>query len=83
MKLLYFAWVRTQIGKSHEEIAKPEGVETVGDLIAYLAGRGAGYAAAFARPQTIRAAINQDYVQHDHILGAADEVALFPPVTGG
>ncbi len=83
MRVLYFAWVRSQIGKPAEEFAKPAGVETVGDLILWLTTRGAGYAAAFAKPAAIRAAINQDYVRHDHPIGADDEIALFPPVTGG
>jgi molybdopterin synthase sulfur carrier subunit len=83
MRLLYFAWVRGQIGKPVEDIDKPEGIETVGELIHWLAARGGGYATAFAKPAAIRAAINQDYVKHDQPIGVDDEIALFPPVTGG
>ena len=83
VKLLYFAWVRQKIGKSEETIALPAGVATVGDLIAWLATRGAGYADAFADPKRLRAAVNQDHVAFDARVSSDDEVAFFPPVTGG
>lgn len=83
MTLLYFAWVRQKIGRSEEAIALPDGVATVGDLAAWLAKRGAGYAEAFADPKRLRAAVNQDHVAFDARVSADDEVAFFPPVTGG
>lgn len=83
MTLLYFAWVRQKIGRSEESLALPEGVATVADLAAWLAGRGSGYADAFADPGRLRAAVNQDHVPFDTRLGPDDEVAFFPPVTGG
>ena len=83
MTLLYFAWVRQKIGRSEETIALPDGVVTVGDLAVWLAKRGAGYAEAFADPKRLRAAVNQDHVAFDARVSANDEVAFFPPVTGG
>jgi molybdopterin synthase sulfur carrier subunit len=83
MKLLYFAWVRTRLGKEGEILAKPEGVSDVRGLLVWLATLGPGYAAAFARPRVIRAAINHAYVKPDHPIAEEDEIALFPPVTGG
>ncbi len=83
MTLLYFAWVRQKIGRSEETIALPQGVKTVADLAVWLAARGAGYAQAFADPGRLRAAVNQDHVAFDTVLGPDDEVAFFPPVTGG
>jgi len=83
MKILYFAWVRQRIGKSEEDIALTQETATVADLIALLAGRGGGYAEAFEDPSRIRAAVNQDHVRFDAKLANADEVAFFPPVTGG
>ncbi|MGB6620570.1 MAG: MoaD/ThiS family protein, partial [Xanthobacteraceae bacterium] len=44
MKLRYFAWVRERIGKAEEDVTPPAGVATVGDLVAWLAQRGEGYA---------------------------------------
>jgi len=83
MKLRYFAWVRERIGRAEEEIELPEGVDDVSQLIAWLTGRDAGYAAAFAEPRIIRAAIDQEHVDHSAPIRGAGEVAFFPPMTGG
>ncbi len=83
MKLLYFAWVRSRIGIAEEEAAPPPDVATVGQLLDWLAGRGANYAAALKERKLVKVAVNQDYVGPDHPLRPGDEVALFPPVTGG
>ena len=83
MKLIYFAWLRTRIGLGEERIELPAAIRNVGELIAWLKTRGPGYAAALADPAVVRVAVNQDYVGPDHALAPGDEVALFPPVTGG
>ena len=83
MTILYFAWVRSRIGTGSEAIALPDGVRDVAGLIEWLQRRGGGYADAFADPSQIRVAVNQEYVDSDHPLSDADEVAFFPPVTGG
>ncbi len=83
MKLLYFAWLRTRIGCGEEEIDVPAEVATVADLLRWLEGRGDGYAAALARPDLVRVAVNQEFASAETPVTAGDEVALFPPVTGG
>lgn len=83
MRVLYFAWVRERVGLPEEDVQPPPEVRTVGDLIAWLGERGPGYAHAFERPQVIRAALDHVHAPHDAPLGAAREVALFPPMTGG
>ena len=83
MKILYFAWVRERIGKTEEAVDPPADVTTVGDLIAWLAGRGEEYAYAFEHPNTIRAAIDQRHVRPDAAIAGAGEIAFFPPMTGG
>ncbi|HEY1709984.1 MAG TPA: molybdopterin converting factor subunit 1 [Rhizomicrobium sp.] len=83
MTLLYFAWVRQKIGRSEESLDLPDGVVTISDLAAYLAARGGGYADAFADMKRVRAALNQEHVKFDAALSQNDEVAFFPPVTGG
>ena len=83
MKLLYFAWVRQKIGKSEEAFDPSAGVATVGDLAAELRSRGGGYAQAFGDLSRLRAAVNQEHVALDAPVGPDDEVAFFPPVTGG
>ena len=83
MKLLYFAWLRSKIGTGEEQLTPPSDVVTVRDLIAWLTRRGPAYAEALRDLSRIRVAVNQDYVDLDHAVAAADEVAFFPPVTGG
>ena len=83
MKLLYFAWVRERIGKPEEEIDLPAAVRTVGDLLAFLKGRGEEYAHALIEPKVIRAAVDRVHAAPETPLAGAREVALFPPMTGG
>ena len=83
MKLVYFAWVRERIGKAEEEVALPNDVATVGDLLKWLAGRGEEYAHAFENPKVIRAAIDKSHVKPDTAIAGAREIAFFPPMTGG
>ncbi|MGH6871450.1 MAG: molybdopterin converting factor subunit 1 [Rhizomicrobium sp.] len=83
MTLLYFAWVRQKTGRGEEQIALPDGVRTVGDLARWLGERGPGFADAFADPKRLRAAVNQEHVAFDAAISPGDEVAFFPPVTGG
>jgi sulfur-carrier protein len=83
VKLLYFAWVRERIGKAEEDIDPPAGVATVGDLVAWLTGRGEGYAYAFENPKVIRAAIDKSHVRAEAKIAGAREIAFFPPMTGG
>ena len=83
MRLLYFAWVKEKTGIAAEDVALPDGVATVGELIAWLKTRGPEFANAFDRAEVIRAAIDQTHARHDAEIGGAREIAFFPPVTGG
>ncbi len=83
MNVLYFAWVRQKVGRSDEVIEHTPSLRTVGDLALMLASRGGGYAEAFADMSRLRAAVNQTHVGLEATLAAGDEVAFFPPVTGG
>ncbi len=81
--LLYFAWLREHIGRGEETLELPAAASTVGGLIAFLMARGEGYQAAFAQPDLIRAAVNQTMAEPSTPIAAGDEVAFFPPITGG
>ena len=83
MKLLYFAWLRARIGHAEEDLAVPAEVRDVAGLLLWLRGRGGGYAEALRDLSVVRVAVNQEYVGPDHPIREGDEVALFPPVTGG
>jgi len=83
VRVIYFAWVRERVGLSDEHLSLPDNVRTAGDLITWLSGRGDNYAYALESPSTIRVAVDQLHIEQDELLGAAREIALFPPMTGG
>lgn len=83
MKVLYFGGLRAAIGVGEEEVTPPAEVATLGQLAEWLKGRSPAHAAGFARSRLIRGAINQEYAPMDRPVGAGDEIAFFPPVTGG
>jgi sulfur-carrier protein len=83
VKVLYFAWLRQKIGRGEEVVDLPGAVRTVGELAAWLGSRGGGYADAFADMKRVRVALNQEHVDFAAPVKAGDEVAFFPPVTGG
>jgi len=83
MKVLYFAWLRTKTGIGEEDVSPPEDIATAGALVDWLADRSPRHADALANRKVVRIAVNQEHVGLDHPVRAGDEVALFPPVTGG
>lgn len=83
MKLLYFAWLRQKIGAESEQVTLPADVTDVAGLIVWLKGRGDNYAEALKNDKVIKVAVNQAYARPGTPLKDGDEVALFPPVTGG
>jgi len=83
MRILYFAWLRQKIGVAEEEVTPPAEIHNIAGLRDWLATRSPGHAAAFADAKQIRAAVNQDFATPDHPVVADDEIAFFPPVTGG
>ena len=83
MKILYFAWLRLRIGIGEEDVVVPDTVVDVADLIKWLKSRGPGYAEALKDVSAIRVAVNQEFAELETLIAQADEVALFPPMTGG
>ena len=83
MRLLYFGWVRTRIGIGSETLELPSDITDVRALMDWLKQRGDGYRVAFEDLTTIRVAINQEMATLDSSISSEDEVALFPPMTGG
>jgi molybdopterin synthase sulfur carrier subunit len=83
VKIRFFASVREKLGTDAEELELPAGVTTVADLRSHLRLRGGAWAEAFAEPRLLRTAVNQDMAQPAAAIKGGDEVAFFPPVTGG
>lgn len=83
MKLLYFAWVRERIGVAEENLQLPNNVSSVNDLLAWLTQLSDSHASALCDTNRLRIAVNQTYVEGAHLINDSDEIAIFPPVTGG
>ncbi|CAG0962718.1 Molybdopterin synthase sulfur carrier subunit [Methylophilaceae bacterium] len=82
IKVLYFARLRESLGLSEESIDFGDG-GAVSDLMAELAHRGGKWQEEFDGCRPLRAAVNQTLVPNSASIRAGDEVAFFPPVTGG
>jgi len=83
IKLLYFALLRERVGMPEESLGLPPDVKDVAGLLHWLRGQSPNHAAALADPAMVRVAVNQDYAAMSDPVQDGDEVALFPPVTGG
>ena len=83
MRLIYFAWVKAMTGTAEEEVEIPGEVQNVTGLLDWLEARDPKYARAFSDRGAIRVAVNQEFARPGDPVTDSDEVAFFPPVTGG
>ncbi|MBV5308323.1 molybdopterin converting factor subunit 1 [Chromatium okenii] len=83
VNILYFASLREQLECSGETFALPPAINTVAALRDYLQQRGGCWALAFDPRQPLISAVNQEIAPAHTPIGDGDEVAFFPPVTGG
>ncbi len=84
MKLLYFSWIRERLNRANEDVQLPDDVTTVSELLSWQKSRGEEFSAVFEFEKLVRVAINQEHVDdHSEKLAGADEIAFFPPMTGG
>ena len=81
--VLYFASLRESLGKSSEQIALPATIRDLEGLRALLVARGGAWGEGLASGRPVRAAVNQAMAHGDTRIADGDEVAFFPPVTGG
>lgn len=82
IKVLYFAALREALGTSGETVALPAGCGTLSAVRAFIAARGGDWE-TLAQMKNLRAAINQRMADPASVVSDGDEVAFFPPVTGG
>lgn len=83
IKVLYFARLREALGTGSEDIALPQSVSTLEGLRGVLLARGGAWSEELAATRRVRAAVNQTMADGDTAISDGDEVAFFPPVTGG
>jgi molybdopterin synthase sulfur carrier subunit len=83
LSVLYFARLKEALGRSSERVSLPGSVRTVAGLREHLRTRGGNWETELAPDKAVRAAVNQEMADRDVPLRDGDEVAFFPPVTGG
>ena len=83
MIIKYFSWIREHVGKSEEFIELPQNVTTISELINYLNKLNDDYKKVFEKKDLIKIAINKTYCSVETKISNNDEIAFFPPVTGG
>ena len=82
-QILYFASLRDRIGRAEEQVVLPPEVRTVRALLAWLQELEPAFAVLVGEGRAVRVAINQEFAAPDDPVAPGDEIALFPPVTGG
>ena len=83
IRICYFASLREQVGLGEETLALPPGVGDIAGVRSWLRQRGGAWAEAFADGRPVLCAVNQTMAQPAQAIVDGDEVAFFPPVTGG
>ena len=83
IQIIFLARFRERFGVSREAFQLTADIDTVSALLAALRQRGGAFADELAEGRAFRVAVNQEVVALDHRITAGDEVAIFPPVTGG
>ena len=83
MVVKYFSWIKEHIGKSEEQINLPNYITNVNLLINYLNELDEKYNIIFEKKELIKIAVNKTYSSFDASINNSDEIAFFPPVTGG
>ena len=83
MVVKYFSWIKEHIGKSEEQIDLPSNITNVSQLINYLNEIDEKYNIIFEKKELIKIAVNKTYSSFDDKISNSDEIAFFPPVTGG
>jgi len=83
IRVLYFAGLREQLGSSGEDLDAAPAITTVAGLHTLLMARGGAWKTALAQGRAVRVSVNQEMAQPTTPVSPGDEVAFFPPVTGG
>ncbi len=81
--ILYFARLRESLGLAREQMDVSQNIDSVADLLAHLRTRGEPWSTALGDGESVLTAVNQEIARPDTRIRDGDEVAFFPPVTGG
>ena len=83
MKIIYFSWLKEILGISEENIRPPKNIKNVENLIKWLSTKSIKHKKVFLKSKNIHCAINHKIVNKSNKIKNKDEIAFFPPFTGG
>ncbi|PPR76778.1 MAG: Molybdopterin synthase sulfur carrier subunit [Alphaproteobacteria bacterium MarineAlpha2_Bin1] len=83
MKVVYFAWVRERVGINYEIIELPEDIKSIETLLSFLSLKSPAHKDALSNRKLLKFSVNFEFVEITQRIKNDDEVAIFPPVTGG
>ena len=83
MKILYFSWIKDQIGKAEESLDIKDNIQTIEELVNFLKNINDNYKSVFTDVSSIKVSINMEIASFKDKINIEDEVAFFPPMTGG
>tara|TARA_E500000178_G_C16983595_1_gene737070 strand:- start:410 stop:661 length:252 start_codon:yes stop_codon:yes gene_type:complete len=83
MKILYFSWIKDQIGKAEESLDIKDNIQTIEELVNFLKNINDNYKSVFTDVSSIKVSINMEIASFKDKINKEDEVAFFPPMTGG
>ncbi len=83
MKILYFSWIKDQIGNAEESLDIKDNIQTIEELVNFLKNINDNYKSVFTDVSSIKVSINMEIASFKDKINKEDEVAFFPPMTGG
>ena len=83
MKILYFSWIKDKLGKSQEMVQIDNNIKNVENLIEFLKNKNEDYMKVFNDTTSIKVSINMEIASMNDNINDEDEIAFFPPMTGG
>lgn len=81
--ILYLARLRESLGLAREQLDVSPGINSIAELLVHLRSRGEPWSTTLGEGESVLAAVNQEIARPETKIKDGDEIALFPPVTGG
>tara|TARA_B100000315_G_C14310058_1_gene465918 strand:+ start:62 stop:313 length:252 start_codon:yes stop_codon:yes gene_type:complete len=83
MKIIYFSWLKEILGISEENVKPPTNIKNIKNLIKWLGTKSTKHRKVFLKSKNIRCSVNHQIVGKNSKIKNNDEIAFFPPFTGG